>query len=76
MADEVALPPTRGTRVHPDGKKETVATPGGSANSAAIGPDGALYICNSGGWSFRDLLGITVPDTELPADHSGGRIER
>ena len=64
------------TRVHPGGEKETVATPGGSPNGAAIGPDGALYLCNSGGWSFRDVFGITVPDTELPPDHGGGRIER
>jgi gluconolactonase len=64
------------TRVHPDGKKETVATPGGSPNGAAIGPDGALYVCNSGGWLFREIMGIRVPDTELPPDHSGGRIER
>jgi gluconolactonase len=62
--------------VHPDGKKETVATPGGSPNGAAIGPDSALYICNSGGWEFRNFGAITVPDTELPPDHTGGRIER
>src|SRR6516162_3113524 len=64
------------TRVHPDGKKGTVATPGGSPNGAAIGPDGALYVCNSGGWSFREIMGLRVPDTELPPDHEGGRIER
>jgi gluconolactonase len=64
------------TRVHPDGKKETVATPGGSPNGAAIGPDGALYVCNSGGWTFTEIMGFRVPGTELPPDHSGGRIER
>ncbi len=64
------------TRVFPDGKKETVATPGGSPNGAAIGPDGALYVCNSGGWDFHELMGLTIPGTELPAHHSGGRIER
>jgi len=32
------------TRVHPDGRKEVVAEPGGSPNGAAIGPDGALYV--------------------------------
>jgi gluconolactonase len=64
------------TRVHPDGKKETVATPGGSPNGAALGPDGALYICNSGGWDFYELMGMKIPQTELPAHHSGGRIER
>ncbi len=64
------------TRVQPDGTKDRFATPGGSPNGAAIGPDGALYVCNSGGWSFRDLMGMKIPDAELPADHSGGRIER
>jgi gluconolactonase len=64
------------TRVLPDGTKTEVAAPGGSPNGAAIGPDGALYVCNSGGWSFREILGMQIPDTELPPDHSGGRIER
>jgi gluconolactonase len=64
------------TRVHPDGSKETVAAPGGSPNGQAIGPDGALYVCNSGGWDFRDIMGFAVPETHLPAHHSGGRIER
>jgi gluconolactonase len=64
------------TRVQPDGTKSTVAEPGGSPNGAAIGPDGALYICNSGGWNSREFMGITIPETELPPHHSGGRIER
>ncbi len=72
----VELMGRRITRVQPDGKKEMIAEPGGSPNGAAIGPDGALYVCNSGGWSFRELMGIVVPDTELPPDHEGGRIER
>jgi len=64
------------TRVRPDGSKERVATPGGSPNGAAIGPDGALYVCNSGGWTFGELIGLTIPDTELPHEHGGGWIER
>jgi gluconolactonase len=64
------------TRVHPDGRKETAAEPGGSPNGLAIGPDGALYVCNSGGWDFHELGDFTIPKTELPAHHSGGRIER
>jgi gluconolactonase len=64
------------TRVGADGSTEVVATPGGSPNGAAVGPDGALYLCNSGGWGSRELMGLTIPDTELPPDHSGGRIER
>jgi gluconolactonase len=66
----------RVTRVAPDGTKTTVAEPGGSPNGLAIGPDGACYVANSGGWSFMDFGGIKVPEAEQPADYSGGRIER
>lgn len=63
-------------RVHPDGTVEVVATPGGSPNGLAIGPDGAAYVCNSGGWAFHELMGFTITEMEQPADYSGGRIER
>src|SRR4051794_11457296 len=68
----------RGTvdRVHPDGRIEVVATPGGSPNGLAIGPDGAVYVCNSGGWDWHDVMGLSIPGSDLPADHGGGRIER
>ena len=55
------------TRVHPDGRKETVAEPGGSPNGLAIGPDGALYVCNSGGWDFFEIGDFT---------HPAGRVAR
>ena len=54
----------------------TVAEPGGSPNGLAIGPDGACYVCNSGGWDYYEIAGLSVPHTDLPAHHSGGRIER
>jgi len=66
----------RVTRVHPDGTCDVVAEPGGSPNGLAIGPDGALYICNSGGWDYFEVGTLTIPQTELPTHHSGGRIER
>jgi gluconolactonase len=66
----------RVTRVAPDGTKATVAEPGGSPNGLAIGPDGACYVANSGGWSFRDLGGFMIPEGEQPEHYSGGRIER
>jgi gluconolactonase len=66
----------RVTRVAPDGAKTTVAEPGGSPNGLAIGPDGALYVANSGGWGWQDLGGFFIPDAEQPDDYSGGRIER
>ena len=33
-------------------------------------------MCNSGGWDFVDIMGMTVTSTIQPADYSGGRIER
>ncbi len=63
-------------RVHPDGTVEVIAEPGGSPNGLAIGPDGAGYVCNSGGWSFTEISGFTLPDTLQADDYSGGRIER
>jgi gluconolactonase len=67
----------RGTlsRVTPDGKIIVVAECGGGPNGAAIGPDGACYICNNGGFEWHDLGGIVVPGNQ-PADYIGGRIQR
>jgi gluconolactonase len=63
-------------RVSLDGKVEVVAEPGGSPNGLAIGPDGSLYVCNSGGYGYREVADLVVPDVFLPPHHSGGRIER
>lgn len=63
------------TRVHPDGRKETIAEPGGGPNGAAIGPDGACYVCNNGGMMFHEKDGLLLPG-DMPPDYSGGRIER
>lgn len=63
-------------RVHPDGRKETVSEPGGSPNGLAIGPDGALYVCNSGGWSYHEIGDFTIPQDELTERYTFGRIER
>ena len=37
------------TRVLIDGSTTTIAECGGGPNGAAVGPDGALYVCNNGG---------------------------
>lgn len=64
------------TRVHPDGRTETVAEPGGGPNGAAIGPDGKLYVCNNGAsFDYVELEGLKVPH-QPPSAHEGGRIER
>lgn len=63
------------TRVWDGGKREVVAHTGGGPNGAAIGPDGALYICNNGGFQWGDFNGLMMPG-HAPADYSGGRIER
>ena len=41
------------TRVLSSGHKEIIATIGGGPNGAAIGPDGACYICNNGGFEWE-----------------------
>jgi gluconolactonase len=71
----------RVTRVHPDGRTETVARVSGGPNGAALGPDGRLYICNNGGFRWTS---VPVPPTHQtlqlgvgePEGYQGGRIER
>lgn len=63
------------TEVAPDGAQRILATPGGGPNGAALGPDGALYICNNGGFEWHERDGRLYPGDQ-PADYSGGRIER
>jgi len=71
----VEIEAARLTRVNPDGSKETIAETGGGPNGAAIGPDGACYICNNGGFNWEE-----TPERLRPVGqgdyYSGGRIER
>lgn len=63
------------SRVTPDGTVSVVAETGGGPNGLAVGPDGALYVCNNGGFQWREESGFLRP--VLPAlDYRGGRIER
>lgn len=63
------------TRCWPGGKRETVAEPGGGPNGLAIGPDGALWCTNNGGFIYHESNGLLIPG-HCPPDYSGGRIER
>lgn len=67
----------RGTlsRVAPDGKIEIIAETGGGPNGAALGPDGAVYICNNGGFEWYESNGLLFAG-DIAEDYSGGRIER
>jgi len=63
------------TRIDKNGRKSTIATPGGGPNGAAFGPDGHLYICNNGGFAWKRVDGRLIPARQAD-DYSGGRIER
>lgn len=65
------------TRVKADGAKETIATVTGGPNGLALGPDGALYVCNNGGnFEEIDLGGLIVPGGFPEDTYVGGSIQR
>lgn len=65
------------SRIQPDGSKEIVAEIEGGANGAAIGPDGAVYLCNNGGcFTPVELAGLMLPGPFDPSRYVGGRIQR
>jgi gluconolactonase len=64
------------TRVSADGKVSVAADLGGGPNGAAIGPDGAVYVCNNGGFRFHTEADGCFRPVAQADDYSGGRIER
>jgi len=68
----------RGTlsRVHADGSVQVVADLGGGPNGAAIGPDGAVYVCNNGGFRWTREPGNCHRPIGQAEHYAGGRIER
>lgn len=82
MADEsvivVELAAGRITRCW-KGRTETITEIGGGPNGAAIGPDGALYICNNGGLDlvrFQNARGPGHEGRVERVDLHTGRVER
>ncbi len=73
----------RGTlsRVTTDGTVEVVADVGGAPNGAAMGPDGACYVVNNGGFRWSDVGDLRIPldlatGSNEPDNFTGGWIER
>ena len=65
------------TRVHPDGSTQTIAEIPGGPNGAAVGPDGAFYVCNNGGsFTSVELGGMLIPRGFNRDGYIGGRIQR
>ncbi len=63
------------TKVRPDGSKDVIAETGGGPNGAAMGPDGAVYVCNNGGFEWHDRDGLLFPGDQA-ADYETGSIQR
>lgn len=66
----------RVSRVRPDGRVEPIAETGGGPNGLALGPDGALYLCNNGGLGFRRVGDELHSIHGLPDDYVTGSIQR
>ena len=63
------------------GTPEVVADLGGGPNGAAIGPDGACYVVNNGGFTWSEINGMMLPfdpvtRSNAPPDFSGGWVNR
>ena len=67
----------RGTlsRVTPDGAVSVVADCCGGPNGAAVGPDGRVYICNNGGFTWIDDGKFRRPGDQLNPAYTGGSIQ-
>lgn len=65
------------TRVYPDGRKEIIAKIPGGPNGAALGPDGKIYLCNNGGFSWAPgPRGHIMPGAPRPSEYIGGSLQR
>jgi sugar lactone lactonase YvrE len=63
----------RCSRVTADGKSSVFSECGGGPNGLAIGPDGALYLCNNGGARYVEGTSMS---RGAHAGYKGGSIQR
>src|SRR5260370_6796691 len=69
------------SRVTTDGAIEVVADLGGGPNGAAMGPDGACYVVNNGGFLWSVVGDMRIPldlatGSNEPENFAGGWVER
>lgn len=69
------------TRITPSGEKSVFAVTGGGPNGAALGPDGAVYVTNNGGFEWVERVSATTGmkalfPGERARDYTGGSIQR
>ena len=73
------------SRATADGSTEEIAqlcpAGNGGANGAAVGPDGAAYVCNNGGFPWAEIGGRWLPvdlatGSTVPPGYEGGWINR
>ncbi|MCJ9690420.1 SMP-30/gluconolactonase/LRE family protein [Rhizobium sp. PRIMUS64] len=62
-------------RIRKGGKQDVLAVTNGGPNGMALGPDGALYVCNNGGFSWEQE-GDWLRPVGLAPDYSGGLVQR
>lgn len=62
------------TRVRADGAVSVIADVGGGPNGSALGPDGRVYIANSGGLQRFEVSGYAFSGG-IPADYVTGSIQ-
>jgi gluconolactonase len=61
------------TRIAASGAKSAVGQAGGGPNGLAVGPDGALYVCNNGGNEYAQGGFLSTGPAK---DYRGGYIQR